>query len=98
MPSDTADAIDKMVADKEVAETSLGEFDIYTRLYRVHNGAVVKVKDALGKFLLKQKAGNPDSVSVVNNCIKENRFVMPDDGKMRITVKVKVDAAQLSGF
>lgn len=98
-----ADEADKKAADsiidiKETAETPIGEFNIWTRMYRLHNGAVSRVRKNLGQFLQKQKAGSPETVVVTNSCVKENTFEAPKDGKMYVTITVKLDKAQLTGF
>ena len=82
----------------EAVESSIGEFDIFARLYRVHLGAAQHVKEVLGQFLQKQKAGSPNSVIVRNSCIADRTFKMPSDGKMHVEVAVKLDATQLTAF
>lgn len=100
MKADAKDeaAAKELIDTKETVETAVGDFNINTRLHRIHNGAVKQVREKLGQFLLKQKAGSPETVLVTNSCDKDGRFEMPDDGKMYITVAVKLDKAQLTGF
>lgn len=91
-------AAEELVSKEEKIEKPIGDFNINTRLYRIHNGAVRQVREKLGQFLLKQKAGSPETVIATNSCVKEGRFEIPEDGKMTVTVAVKLDKAQLSGF
>ena len=97
---DAADekAAKEIVNTKETVEVPVGDFNINTRMHRLHNGAVTKVKQNLGQFLNKQKAGSPETVVVTNSCDKNGKFEMPDDGKMYITIAVKLDKTQITGF
>ena len=91
-------AAKELIDKKEEVEVAVGDFDINARLHRIHNAAVNKVKQNLGQFLNKQKAGSPETVIVKNSCDKESTFQMPDDGKMYVTVAVKLDKTQITGF
>lgn len=91
-------AAKEIIAKEETVETPVGDFNINARLHRIHNGAVNKVKQNLGQFLSKQKAGSPETVIVTNSCDKDSTFEMPDNGKMYVTVAVKLDKTQITGF
>lgn len=91
-------AAKEIVAKKEEVETAVGDFNINARLHRIHNGAVNKVKQNLGQFLNKQKAGSPETVIVTNSCDHDTTFEVPEDGKMYVTIAVKLDKTQITGF
>lgn len=89
--------LEKPTTARNSAE-NIGVFDLGARLRRIHAHAVTQTKKAVGAFLNSQKAGNEESVKILNSGIKDGRFVASDGDELTITLQVSVDKAHVTGW
>lgn len=89
--------VEKPITARNSAE-NIGVFDLGARLRRIHAHAVTQTKKAVGAFLNSKKAGNEESVKIINSGIKDGRFVAADGDELTITLQVSVDKAHITGW
>jgi len=90
---------DEKAVSGKAKSSPVGAFSPNRRFFRIHLAAVKKTKDKLAKLLRDSGLNLEDdtSIQVENSAIEDGDF-NPDVGTALITIKIKIEKAQLKGL